>query len=265
MQVKKKLKFNKSFKASLTLAFILLSISGVRAVTLVAGTQIQPNASGGATGYYVMYSDYDLDSITVGEYAELQKSSSVMTVTNINTSSVFGIGNNVTLPPVSDVYMINITDYYSGQSWGIKVYFNGTNGHPNMTSGIKYVDYTYEDSSYLQSPDQRNIAGSVFLMVIVGTMAFAYFSITGGIETGMIAGIISLLVVVVAIIPIMSSLTSASRDPTEVIGEQIDFQYNDTYYATAHSPIHSIMGIYNDSSSSGKFESSQYSYINSGG
>ena len=247
------------------LVILPIFVYDVVAVTLSAGTIISPNVSGGYNGNYTVETDVEIDELLVGQNAYVAKGLSGLIVTNRNTSSVIGIGNNVTIPPINNTnYILNISDYYSGNSWGIKVYFNGTSGHPNMTSGIKYIDYTYEDSSYLTTQAQQNTASSAFIIVILGTMVFAFFAITGGIETGIVAGSITLLIAGGVIIPIIGAQVRQTREYTEVFDEQINFQYNDTYYQTQHHPIKSIVGIYNDSSHSGKYESSQYDFINSG-
>jgi hypothetical protein len=145
---------------------------------------------------------------------------------------------------------------------GIKIYVNGTGNCPNMTTGVHYVDYTYEDAAYLASADQRNLSALILIIYLAGVVFMIYTMYSSGMDvTEMITVAIAVVIISMAVLPVLTDQVFRMQQPQSVGMEAINFTYNNTYYPTAHSPVHEIIAMYNDTGQTCQYNSGLYDFI----
>lgn len=75
---------------------------------LDAGTEIKPNASGGADGYYIIKNTTYLSEIVVDDRAYFYNSTYANLIWNFDDDSVIGHGTNSSMPSTEDVVNISV-------------------------------------------------------------------------------------------------------------------------------------------------------------
>jgi len=232
-------------------------------LVLDPGLQIQPDASGGATGYYIINSSITVNELLVSDSAYVYKGLNPILATNLNTSTAIDSGHNITLPARDDVIFLNITDIASTSTVGIRIFTNGTGSYPNMTTGTHYVSYRYEQASYTKGINST-LLGGVIIVAIVGLIIFAVNSFSGGgldANSMLIIGG-GLIVAIIMVTFIARFITDNNRTPAGISSESIVFEYNNTYYPTAQTPIYELLGVYSDSALTHAYDDSLYEFKN---